>query len=113
MSINDLTSYNKVTSITSEDSAVTIGNYSQYIVKAGWCYFQLFFTVSDTSQHYLETKFPNPTTGNYAYFNGIYQSTNIQIRIDRNGVVRLQAGTPDIQIAFTGVYPIVNSPLPS
>ena len=83
-------------------------SYSKYIIKNGWCFFQIWISaLADTSQHTFYT-LPKSAFGNYLYFQvvGAFNTgVSGQLRIDSNGNCRINGSTAENYIII-GAYPI-------
>lgn len=98
------------TTVTSRDEAVIMnsGVTNSYVVKNGWCFFQVSFRVTDTEKRQgVLTTFPKPLYSKYIYFLSD-NYTGGEIRISTNGSVRVGI-TEDLvntDVVITGSYPV-------
>lgn len=100
--ITNLTTPSNKTAITTNASAINLNNFSFYIKKGGWCFFQIGFSSTDTEQHEIGRVLPNSDFGNFIY---LYSKNGSEARIEVSGNVRLTASTVGVESYITGCYP--------
>ena len=98
------------TSITWTTAGVSLTpgseTFSWYMVKNGWCFFQLTCTLAAVGAWYnLDVYLPKPMCGNYAYFRMNYGC----VRINASGQMRiaLESDNTNKVLQLCGSYPIL------